>query len=106
MVFRPSMTGSDFGGEFPRETCGIFSRWEGYLETSEWDDVRSKLETANGQLISAHTSGHIFAEDIVEFVNAIGPGLVVPIHTFEPEIFAAHFPKTRLMQLGETLRMD
>jgi ribonuclease J len=106
MVFRPSMVESDFGGDFPPGTRCIFSRWEGYLETPEWKDVRSKLETADGQLIFAHTTGHIFAEDIVEFVNAIGPGLVVPIHTFEPEIFAAHFPQTQLMQLRETLRID
>jgi ribonuclease J len=91
MLFRTSMLSRDFGGQLPANARCLYSYWNGYLKRPEWVELKEKLNSADGQFIEAHTSGHIFADDIVEFVRAINPKLVVPIHTFEPERFEAIF---------------
>lgn len=56
---------------------------------------------AGGQFIEAHTSGHIFADDIVAFVRAVDPARVVPIHTFAPEQFREHFANAMILEDGQ-----
>ena len=56
----------------------------------------------NGDFIPAHTSGHIYVQDIIDFVNSVGPQTVIPIHTFEPEEYKRHFPNVRVLQDGES----
>ena len=104
MIFRPSMVQDDFGGQLPRHACCIYSYWSGYLEQPCWTELQAKLDSpeVEGEFIQAHTSGHIFAEDIVDFVNKIDPGKkmrIIPIHTFHPE----EFPKLvdRVEGLGD-----
>lgn len=89
MIFRPSMLESDFGGILPSQPRCIFSRWHGYLDRPDWQPVNTAIANASGNLVEAHTSGHIYAADIVEFVTQIEPRLVIPIHTFEPKGFSA-----------------
>lgn len=93
MIFRPSMLASDFGAKLPNESRCIFSRWQGYVETPDWQAVIHALSACGGDLVQAHTSGHISAEDLVEFVGQINPDRLIPIHTFEPERFRDFFPK-------------
>ena len=88
MIFLPSMLASDFGGFLPSQSRCIFSRWHGYLERPDWQPVKAALAMACGELVEAHTSGHIYADDIVSLVRQIRPKLVIPIHTFEPEEFS------------------
>ena len=38
--------------------------------------------------------------------QAFNPGLVIPIHTFEPEQFRDHFPNTQILQDGQILALD
>lgn len=38
---------------------------EGYLEQPDSLELKQAIETANGQLIQAHVSGHIRQEDIL-----------------------------------------
>lgn len=87
MIFRPSMLDSDFGGELPTGARCLFSRWEGYLEQSEWQKTREKLETAAGKLVHVHTSGHIFSEDVANFVGSLRSEVLIPIHTSNPDAF-------------------
>jgi ribonuclease J len=87
MTFRPSMIEHDFGGEPPANACCLYSYWSGYLSRPEWTELQTDLQRVGGSFIEVHTSGHIFADDIGPFVEAINPKLVVPIHTFEPERF-------------------
>lgn len=101
MMFRPSMLRSDFGGILPTAARCIFSRWHGYLDKPDWDEVKEALAAANGELLEAHTSGHIYASDIVEVVRQINPALVIPIHTFEPEKFSAVSAQVRVLVDGE-----
>jgi ribonuclease J len=101
MLFRPSMLQTDFSGKLPQGVCCLYSYWTGYLENSDWTKLRADVEAVNGKFIVAHTSGHIFREDIIEFVKAVNPRIVVPIHTFQPEEFSKHFSNAKLLQDGE-----
>lgn len=105
MVFRPSMRGLDFNGELPSQSRCLYSYWKGYLERADWIELQEHLATVEGDFIPAHASGHIYIDDIIEFVNAIGPKTVVPIHTFEPDHFHQHFPNVRVLNDGETMEI-
>jgi ribonuclease J len=102
MVFRPSMLESDFGGRLPDASRCLYSRWTGYLEKPEWQVTRSKLQDARGDLIEVHTSGHIYADDLVELVGQINSKVVIPVHTFEAERFQQRMQNVRRLQDGET----
>jgi ribonuclease J len=77
-------------------------RWTGYLEKPEWQVTRSKLQDARGDLIEVHTSGHIYADDLVELVGQINSKVVIPVHTFEAERFQQRMQNVRRLQDGET----
>lgn len=102
MVFRPSMLDSDFDGKFPNETTCLYSRWSGYLEKPDWQQTKSKIEEAAGELIKVHTSGHILSEDIISFVSAVAPKTVIPVHTFEPEEFGRRLANVTLLSDGDS----
>ena len=105
MLFRPSMMESDFKGNLPERSKCLYSRWTGYLEQPEWRVLTSVIEGGGGDLIEVHTSGHIYADDIVKLVGQIKPKTVVPIHTFEPERFTAFSPNVKLLKDGEIHRI-
>ncbi len=105
MLFRPSMLGPDFGGELPLKSRGLYSYWSGYLKKPDWLEAQAQFAKAGGEFIQCHTSGHIHAADIVRFVNALQPKRVVPIHTEQPGVFAAHFSNVCLLYDGQTLNM-
>ena len=68
---------------------------------------RRPLQDRNcwGDLIPIHTSGHIFVQDIAEFVRQVNPRLLVPIHTRAPEAFQGVFAPVRVLKDGETLEV-
>jgi len=105
MIFRPNMVDSDFEGTLPNQARCLYSRWTGYLEQEEWQTTRAKLEEVNGDLIEVHTSGHIYANDIIDFVRQINPKTVTPIHTFDAERFQEHFNNVKLLRDGETIEV-
>lgn len=105
MIFRPNMVDSDFDGTLPNQARCLYSRWAGYLEQEEWQTTRNKLEEVNGDLIEVHTSGHIYANDIIDFVGQINAKTVTPIHTFEAERFQEHFANAKLLRDGETIEV-
>jgi hypothetical protein len=62
--------------------------------------LQEQVARAGGEFIPAHVSGPAYIADIadiVRFVTAVTARRVVPIHTFEPQLFEDHFPNvTRL----------
>jgi len=106
MLFRPRMFADDFGGQIPEGSRCLYSYWSGYLDKPEWKECVAVLKQAGAEVIPCHTSGHIFAQDILRFVNAIKPHKVVPIHTFAPEAFRRHFPNARLLKDEETWAVE
>lgn len=103
MLFRPSMLESDFGGSLPDGSRCLYSRWTGYLDRPDWQPVKAALAKANGDLIEAHTSGHIFYDDIIDLVGQIKAEMVIPIHTFQPEKFGEFNSTCRVLADGEPL---
>jgi mRNA degradation ribonuclease J1/J2 len=55
----------------------------------DWVTAREQIRAAGGDMIECHTSGHIYADDIVTFTKRIAPRQIFPIHT----AFPADFPK-------------
>lgn len=104
MVFRPNMVGFDFGGTLPLYARCIYSYWSGYLKQPHWPEFREKLASVQGDFIQAHTSGHIFAEDIVKFVERIDPRkmmTVIPVHTFHPNEFPKLVDRVQNLEDGQ-----
>lgn len=99
MVFRASML-DDFEEKLPTGTCCLYSRWNGYLEQTEWNIVQETLNQVNGTLHEVHTSGHMLSADIVKLVREINPKTVIPVHTFEPERFKEYFDNVVRIQDG------
>jgi ribonuclease J len=106
MAFRPSMVDLDFDKELPAGSRCLYSYWKGYLDRDDWVRLQDHLRNIGGDFIPAHTSGHIFIEDLVRFVNSINPEVVVPIHTFEPDAYAEHFPNVRVLEDGEVFSIE
>ena len=105
MIFRPNMADSDFGGTLPNRARCLYSRWTGYLEQPEWKSTKAKLDEVGGDLIEVHTSGHIYADDIIDFVGQINAKAVIPIHTFEAERFANVIPNVKRLNDAESFRV-
>lgn len=101
MAFRPSMTALDFDGVLPERVRVLYQYWNGYLGKPDWVELRRQIAEAGGDFIPAHASGHIYTNDLRELVNALNPKTVVPIHTFEPQMFLDLGPKTHLLRDGE-----
>jgi ribonuclease J len=104
MIFRPNMMEFDFAGVLPLHARCIYSYWSGYLKQPHWVEFHEKLASAQGDFIQAHTSGHIFAEDIVKFVERIDPRKtmkVIPVHTFHPDEFAKLVDRVENLEDGQ-----
>lgn len=100
MIFRPRMLDADFGSQFPRNACVIYSYWAGYLEKPPWPAVQEKLQLAEGRFEKVHTSGHILPDDLRTFVQEVNPKVLLPIHTFEPAGFKAIHPDVKVLEDG------
>ena len=81
-----------------KESRLIWSIWDGYLEENKkfWCNFGK-------QIIKIHTSGHANINTLKEFVKAINPDIIIPIHTQNPELYRNVFPynKVKLCKNGE-----
>lgn len=100
MTFRTSMTKLDFRGQLPDRSRCLYSYWPGYLIKPEWLELKQQIAEIGGDFIPAHVSGHIYVADILQFVRAVNPKLVFPIHTMAPENFRVHFDNACLLEDG------
>lgn len=106
MMFRPSMLEPDFRWKLPEGATCLYSQWEGYLDRPEWQETRSKLEVAGGELIPFHTSGHILEEDLVRFVGQVDPRVVIPIHTLQPERLGDLCERVHRLENGQPYEVE
>lgn len=75
----------------------IYSMWDGYL-TPEFEEYCAK----KGLIIEkVHTSGHATIDDLKAFSDALKPGVLIPIHTFEAERYPDLFQNVKLLEDGE-----
>jgi ribonuclease J len=100
MMFRPSMGRLDFNGVLPPARL-LYSYWAGYLVKPDWVTTREQIRVASGEMIECHTSGHIYADDIVTFTRRIAPRQIFPIHTAFPADFRKVCESVTLLEDGD-----
>jgi ribonuclease J len=82
MVFREWMYERVFQKELPPGSRFFYSYWPGYLETQpSLKELRTRLDKAGCEFDLVHASGHIYYQDIMEFIEHANPRNVIPIHT-------------------------
>lgn len=101
MVFRPSMREFDFNGTLPAKCKCLYGYWTGYLTKPDWVELQAHIAQVGGDFVQAHVSGHAYVADIISFVISVNARTVIPIHTFEPQMYRDHFPSVLLLRDGE-----
>ncbi len=100
MVFRPSMVEFDSNGQLPSRCRCLYGYWPGYLNKPDWVELQKQVAQVDGDFIQAHVSGHAYVADIISFVNSVNARTVIPIHTFEPQMYQDHFPNVTMLSDG------
>jgi ribonuclease J len=81
----------------------IWSMWSGYLKQSRpfWDGCGAKI-------VHIHASGHADVKTLRRLVEAVKPGVIVPIHTQNPELYKTAFPgyKVRISRDGDGITVE
>jgi ribonuclease J len=101
MLFRPAMLNDLDRAECLSDARAIWSQWDGYLKQERGLTLLSSLAARNIRVEHAHTSGHASIIDLKRLAQAIAPKMLVPIHTYEPQQFPAHFKAVSLKNDGE-----
>jgi len=101
LLFRPSMM-----IDFEHEKCSenatlVYSLWDGYLKDEKYKGLFEWLKEKNIQLIHCHTSGHAPLADLQSFADAVSPKMLVPVHTFVPDLYKEYFKNVVLKKDGE-----
>lgn len=68
-------------------SCLIYSKWQGYKDEPRTERFLRHFD----EIFDLHTSGHADIPSIKEFVNAINPKEIIPIHTTTPEKYIELF---------------
>jgi ribonuclease J len=101
MLFRPSMKQDLEYAKCLDGASVIYSMWPGYLKG---DGMKSFLAWLLGRgipLHRCHTSGHASPVDLQRFAKALAPGLIVPVHSSEPERFREFFKNVEIKEDGQ-----
>jgi len=84
-----------------KNTALIYSLWNGYLPEVKpfWDDNEVPV-------FEVHCSGHVYIEDLQEFVKAVSPKYIIPVHTLFPEKYSEYFgSNVRIVADRETVEI-
>ncbi|MGI8435687.1 MAG: MBL fold metallo-hydrolase [Chthoniobacterales bacterium] len=87
MLVRPTMLASDFGGRIPEKTLLLYGMWSGYRTKKEWLAAEALLTTRQGAIQACHASGHAHPDQLFDFINALAPRKVLPVHTSHRDKF-------------------
>ena len=94
-LFKQNLNNSVDGASY------IYSHWEGYWDRGDFDYVKRWLIEKSIKKQSIHTSGHASPVDLKNFVKAINPKTVIPIHSFKPELYPGLFPNVEAHDDGQ-----
>lgn len=86
MTFRPMMIPDLEKADCLNNSTLIYSMWEGYLDKGD-NDIREWCKKNDIDFKISHTSGHSDIEGMQQLSEAILPRQLVPIHTFQPELY-------------------
>lgn len=79
----------------------FYSLWEGYLNQPSGIALIAWAQAQGVPLVPLHTSGHASPADLKRFTLAVDPKALVPIHSFQPEIYWKLFPRIEAHEDGE-----
>jgi len=101
LLFRPLHRFELERGKCLTGSTYIYSQWEGYWEQGAYDKVKIWLDRHAIAKQSIHTSGHASPADLKDFVTAVAPRKVVPIHSFMPGRYPEMFDNVEVHNDGE-----
>ncbi len=82
MIFREWMYERVFERKLPPGSRLFYSYWPGYLDTQpRLKELRAQLKQSGCGFDLVHASGHIYYQDIMEFIERVDPIKIMPIHT-------------------------
>jgi len=84
--------------DHPDATAVVWSLWRGYWLRA--NPLKTFCNRWNIDPMFIHSGGHASEDDLLRLVNAVAPGVVVPIHTENAHRFAEVFPRVRLIDDG------
>ena len=93
MIFREWMYERIFDRKLPAGSRFFYSYWPGYLDTQpRLKELRARLEESGCAFDLVHASGHIYYQDIMEFIERANPRKLMPIHTTASHELVHRFP--------------
>ena len=101
MLVRPSMVGdldrlkNLEGGTF------VYSMWNGYRKEKSTREFIERLLGRGMSEKSIHTSGHADRKALQELVRVLKPGCIVPIHTFDGDLYREVFQGTEVLRVKD-----
>lgn len=106
MMFREWMYERIFKMEMPPGSRFFYSYWPGYLAAQpRLKELRTRLEQSGCAIDLVHASGHIFYQDIMEFIERAKPRKLMPIHTTGSSEFQKHFTNVLVVEDGEVIEL-
>lgn len=92
-------------GDF-RDSVTIYSLYKGYMTEPRFEAVKAFLKQNSIALEAIHTSGHATSQDLQKLVSALKPGKVIPIHTFESQMYNQFHDNVCPLPDGEALAVS
>jgi len=103
LIFRDSLL-EDYKpiGDF-RDSVLIYSMYKGYMQEPRFETVQKFLKEKGIPVEIIHTSGHASFQDLKKFTDALKPAMLIPIHTFEPQMYTKLHANVRPLADDEPL---
>ncbi len=103
MIFRPNMVTVTSVELFPSTQVPLLSLVPA-TGTTRMEKTKAILEEGERDLVEVHTSGHIYADDIIDLVRDEREESDT-YHTFEAEQFRNHLHNVEQLQDGQTFEI-
>lgn len=96
MLYRPSMN-RDFeeSGQFT-DGCMIYSMASIYLQEKSMQGMHKFVKEHNLTFRKIHTSGHADICTLKYAIDHIQPGILIPVHTMNPDAFKDLYPRVKV----------
>ena len=69
----------------------IYSMWDGYLQKDNTKELIEYFTHKDFSFHNIHTSGHADKSSLIDLTNAIKPRYIIPIHTFNANVYGETF---------------
>ena len=105
MLVRPTMLGDLKRINGLDGATVIYSMWRGYLKEDKMKRFLKFMEEKNMKIVCLHTGGHASIITLKKVVNKLEPKMIIPVHTFNPELYEKLFPNVMQASDGENISL-